>query len=539
VTKKEISRVGIWVRVSTEQQAEGDSPEHHLLRAQAYADGRGWQVIEVYQMAAKGREVHNHPEMRRMLADVREGRIEGLIFSKLERLARKRKTLHSVADLFQEQSAALICLDMNLDTTTSHGRLLFGIIAALVEFDVENIGDRVAKSVPIRARLGKSTGGAPVYGYKWEDKRLSPHPEEAPVRVLIYQLFLQHQRCLTVARALNRMGYRTRQGKLYTDTSIERLIRDTTAKGLRKANFTQSISRSNGNRWALKPESEWVWVDCPAIVNPELWEACNRILDERRQALAPVTRLGVHPFAGLVHCQCGGKLYADSTIGRGQKYRCRSCRASILAMALDETFERLFRQFIESGEAVAAHGRQAGSALANQSALISAKRKELDRIRRDAERAERDYFDGQLTGELFGRLHEGLEARRLLIESNLPALEADLLSIRIRQASADQVRAEAGLIVALWPDFTPKEKQALLTEIVEYIAVSPDRIWMRIAYFPGSIQLADREGLEPRSQTRMIESGFEKSTHPLVYTELSKVPGQEPIRVTLTASRTA
>ena len=32
--------VGIWIRVSTEDQARGESPEHHEVRARHYADQR-------------------------------------------------------------------------------------------------------------------------------------------------------------------------------------------------------------------------------------------------------------------------------------------------------------------------------------------------------------------------------------------------------------------------------------------------------------------------------------------------------------------
>ena len=38
--------VGIWIRVSTEDQARGDSPEHHEERARSYAKSRGWEVKE-------------------------------------------------------------------------------------------------------------------------------------------------------------------------------------------------------------------------------------------------------------------------------------------------------------------------------------------------------------------------------------------------------------------------------------------------------------------------------------------------------------
>ena len=37
-------QVGIWIRVSTEDQARGDSPEHHERRALYYAESKNWQV---------------------------------------------------------------------------------------------------------------------------------------------------------------------------------------------------------------------------------------------------------------------------------------------------------------------------------------------------------------------------------------------------------------------------------------------------------------------------------------------------------------
>src|SRR5580692_8382474 len=86
--------VGIWIRVSTEDQVKGDSPEHHEKRARLYAESRGWDVIEVYRLeAVSGKAVIDHPKAQQMLKDVRGGRITGLIFSKLARLARNTKEL--------------------------------------------------------------------------------------------------------------------------------------------------------------------------------------------------------------------------------------------------------------------------------------------------------------------------------------------------------------------------------------------------------------------------------------------------------------
>lgn len=90
-TKKNI---GIRIRVSTEMQVKGESPEHHEKRARLYAEAKGWDVIEVYRLeAVSGKSVMEQIETKRMLKDVRAGKISGLIFSKLARLARNTKEL--------------------------------------------------------------------------------------------------------------------------------------------------------------------------------------------------------------------------------------------------------------------------------------------------------------------------------------------------------------------------------------------------------------------------------------------------------------
>lgn len=76
--------------ISTDQQAQSDSPKHHEHRARTYCEMKGWNVVEVYHLeAVSGKSVIGHAEALRMIDDVRRGHITGLVFSKLARLARK------------------------------------------------------------------------------------------------------------------------------------------------------------------------------------------------------------------------------------------------------------------------------------------------------------------------------------------------------------------------------------------------------------------------------------------------------------------
>src|SRR6266853_683088 len=225
--------VGIWIRVSTEDQAKGESPEHHEERARSYAKSRGWTVNEVYDLAGQsGKAVMQHPEAKRMMKDIERDHITGLVFSKLARLSRNRRELEDFSDFFNKHHADLISLSEAIDTSTAGGRMFFHLLGVFAQWEREEITERVNASVLTRAKLGKSINGKAPYGYQWKERKLIPHPDEAPIRRKAYELFLQHRRKGKVAKLLNTAGYRTRDGVQWRDMQVTRVLIDPSAKGV-------------------------------------------------------------------------------------------------------------------------------------------------------------------------------------------------------------------------------------------------------------------------------------------------------------------
>jgi site-specific DNA recombinase len=476
--------VGIWIRVSTEDQAKGESPEHHLERAKAYAQARGWTVKEIYDLAGvSGKSVKDHPEAKRMLKDIERGHITGLIFSKLARLARNTKELLEFSDFFREHEADLVSVAETIDTSTPSGRLFFTIIAAMAQWEREEIADRVRASVITRAKLGKSINGRAPYGYEWRDKRLVPHPEEAPIRRKAYALFLQYRRKGTVARLLNEAGYRTREGVPWRDMQVTRVLVESSAKGV----YFFNRGRKHGAwRSAEKPESEWGQVACDPIVSETLWTQVNQIIEEQLKSWKRPGKLPVHTFSNVASCACGHKMYVRKG---SSKYVCRKCHNKVPVEDIEEVFHSELKDFFASPERIASHFQSIHQNLAEKDAALTAHEREIAKVKEEMTRTHRLYLDGHITGAGFGEFYKPAEERLNQLLAQLPKLQAEVDCLKVNTLSADEVLAEATKLYDRWPTLPTDEKRKIVESIVERITIGESEIDISLSYLPTSEEL--------------------------------------------------
>jgi site-specific DNA recombinase len=296
---------------------------------------------------------------------------------------------------------------------------------------------------------------------------------------LIYELFLEHQRKKTVARILNEKGYRTRKGERFSDTTIRRLLRDPTAKGLHRLNYTKSLG--DNKKWVLKPKEDWVFMKVEPIVSEDLWDQCNAILDEQEKKGRRPSRKAVHLFTGFAFCDCGNKMYVPSN---SPKYTCYQCRNKISTEDLEEVFHQQLKTFFFSPEEIGNYLNEADRVIKEKEKLLNALVEEERKLKAEMDKTYRLYLDDKITSEGFGIRYKPMEQRLKQIQDQIPELQGEIDFLKIQYLSSDQILHEAKDLYSRWSNLTSDEKRKIIENITDKIIVSKNEITINLCYLP-------------------------------------------------------
>lgn len=99
----------------------------------------------------------NRPQLEAMLDYVREG--DTVYIHDFSRLARSTKDLLTIVEKLQNKKVHLVSNKENLDTSTPTGKLMLTMIAAINEFERENLLERQREGIAIAKEQGKFKGG--------------------------------------------------------------------------------------------------------------------------------------------------------------------------------------------------------------------------------------------------------------------------------------------------------------------------------------------------------------------------------------------
>jgi len=147
-------RAFLYARVSTVDKEQ--NPEVQLSEMREFGQRREWTVTQFVDKMSGTKS--QRPQFQEMLRQVRQGRCDVVVVFRLNRFARSTRELVNWLDEFQALNVDFVSLKESIDTSTPQGRLLYRIMAALAEFEVDIIRENVRAGLLYAKARGRRIG---------------------------------------------------------------------------------------------------------------------------------------------------------------------------------------------------------------------------------------------------------------------------------------------------------------------------------------------------------------------------------------------
>ena len=311
-------------------------------------------------------------------------------------------------------------------------------------------------------------GPAP-YGFHWSKERLEADPVESPVRKLAFELFLTHKRKGTVARLLNEAGHKPRRGAAWRDVTVGRLLTCSSAIGDYQVNKTKTDA--DGKRIAA-PESEWLRIECDALIPQNLWDGVQDILGNTDQSgkTKPASRKPIHTFSGLVTCsRCQERLIVPA--GNSRKYICptKGCSTKISIADLDSVFIEELGEFLT-------HRKDALQTLlfGGPETQLAHNLEEMKTLRKQISQTEQLFLNKKINQDQFGEMHSKLVQRLTDLGDHNSALKKEIDRNPSTEPNEDTVNVQD--LIENWPNLPVESRQTIAHTLVDSISVGDAEI---------------------------------------------------------------
>lgn len=272
-------RVALYARVSTEEQAlHGLSIDAQIAALDAWAVGQ--TVVDHYvDLGISARKpITKRPELQRLLRDVEQGKIDLVVFCKLDRWTRNVREYYKAQDILDANNVPWKAIHEDYETVTSLGKFKTNIMLAVNQQEAEKTGERVKAVFDDKRRRGLVPTGKVPLGIQLIEGHYAPSPEADKV-VTVYNDYINTRSANETAR---RNGL-TSQGCRYM---------------LSNKNYLTA-----------------------GVVDEHTWKTVQQIRQTRGQRRVRTDRVFI--FSGLVICpHCGARLTAMFSNGC-KYYRCQ------------------------------------------------------------------------------------------------------------------------------------------------------------------------------------------------------------------------
>lgn len=328
--------IGIYVRVSTEEQKKGYSIDNQMNDCMKIA--KTDYIIKYVDDGYTG-EILNRPALTKMLDDVDNDVLSTIICYDPDRLSRKLLNQLIITERLEKSNVTLkfVRSDYKADP---EGQLYFQIRGAFSEFDKAKIKHNTMTGRYRKAKQGFVVKNNRLYGYDYDrdENMYVINEEEAKVVQMIFNYFTDpHTRFKGIngiAKHLTELGIPTARGKKVWHRQVVRqmLMNESyTGRYFQNKYDTEGdyVKMQAGERvehGRLRPRDEWLETKIPRIISDEQFQLAQRKIKHARRRY---TNYGRHNYllSGLVRCgRCGETMTGRNSFNRGRNYYTYECR---------------------------------------------------------------------------------------------------------------------------------------------------------------------------------------------------------------------
>jgi site-specific DNA recombinase len=494
-------RCAIYTRKSSE---EGLEQEFNSLDAQresgeAYIKSQaheGWECLpKRYDDGRFTGGNMDRPALKRLLADIEEGKVDCVVVYKVDRLSRSLLDFARMMESFEKYDVSFVSVTQQFNTASSMGRLVLNVLLSFAQFEREIISERTRDKIAAARRKGKWAGGRPILGYDVDPHgfRLVVNEDEA-VRVrAIFELYLELRAMIPVVEELERRGWRNKRwvtrkdrergGMPFDKNSLHRLLTNVAYVG------------------KLRYKTEVHAGEHAAIVDEGVWQRTQALLarNGRTGGAAVRNKFGAL-LKGILRCvPCGcamvpshatrneTKRYRYYVCSRAQKRGWHSCPSKSIPAGEIESF------VVDQIRAVGRDPRLLDETIAPVREQGRARVAELQ-VERKTLTAELRTWRAQTpnTSELRERIQTA--ERRLR--------EVDALMAAANPALVDEHEIEKALAEfdSVWETLSPREQTRAVQLLVTQVAYDGAGGRIAITFYPSGIQ-ALTEDINRRRET--------------------------------------
>jgi site-specific DNA recombinase len=309
----------IYTRVSTDQGLEQDfnsldaqyDASQAYIRSQAHA---GWTLLRTkYDDGGFSGGNIDRPALRRLLDDVRAGKVDVIVVYKVDRLTRSLADFAKLIELFDKHNVSFVSVTQQFNTTTSMGRLTLNVLLSFAQFEREVTSERIRDKIAASKRKGLWVGGMAPLGYDTKDRKISINEAEADRVRTIFRSYLRLGSLSLLMADLRQQGIVTKVRTLKSGATVGGIP------------FTRGpLAHLLRNRFYIGEvifKGEVLAGEQPAIVERDLFDAVQAKLSEQVNNHKTARMKSEALLAGRIFDDRGNRMTPSHVRKRGIKYR--------------------------------------------------------------------------------------------------------------------------------------------------------------------------------------------------------------------------